>query len=171
MVREAANACELVVLLLQTCKGRSYFSHNHEEEATPEPFLLFCSWHLAHMWTPYPLSHTCLSLILNTYCYQPITIWKLNRRVVMCMAQKLPYRKITSKSKRSEHVGLLLEFSVVCTLSGKCRIFNMISKSSHDLCVRLASAVLVCTINYDLPVLICFLFPESIQGFSLHGPL
>lgn len=67
MVREAVDACELVVLLLQTCKDRSCFSHNHEEEATPEFFLLFCSWHLAPMWTPYPLSHTCLSLILNKY--------------------------------------------------------------------------------------------------------
>lgn len=56
--REAADACELAVLLFQTCKGRTSLSHNHEEEATLEPFLLFCSWHLVPMWTPYPLSHT-----------------------------------------------------------------------------------------------------------------
>lgn len=68
-MREAAIACELALLLLQTCIGRTSLSHNHKAEEAPKPFLLFCSWHLVATWTLYPLSHPHQSLIQTTFLY------------------------------------------------------------------------------------------------------
>lgn len=159
MMMRGADICELAVLLLQTCKGRASLSHNHEEEATPEPFLLFCSWHLVPIWTPYPLSHTWSQphsgkILLPTNYKSEIKSWCYYAHCLLCWKVFIKKSHLKVEKDQNMWASCWSFDELYFTLSGTCTIFKKTCECPCGFCVRSASEALVHTISCDIPVLI-----------------